>query len=126
MFTLVGFSYLNLCGNTDDVSLLQQYHQNGEKIEKQPTTTNKFSLMMRIILMWYCIVDAAVAGCCRICWWFSWFVCWCSFNTFSSARLLFLQAGKRELFNIGTWLRKRYSNFFDSYYQPDVSTLHYT
>ncbi|KAM7358489.1 venom acid phosphatase Acph-1-like isoform 2-T2 [Cochliomyia hominivorax] len=29
-------------------------------------------------------------------------------------------AGKLELFNIGSWLRKRYSNFFDSYYQPDA------
>ncbi|XP_065360926.1 venom acid phosphatase Acph-1-like isoform X2 [Calliphora vicina] len=29
-------------------------------------------------------------------------------------------AGKRELFNIGTWLRKRYSSYFDTYYQPDM------
>jgi len=32
-----------------------------------------------------------------------------------------LQNGKRELFNIGTWLRKRYGKFLAPNYSPDVS-----
>uniref|UniRef100_A0A6P4FJX7 Prostatic acid phosphatase-like n=1 Tax=Drosophila rhopaloa TaxID=1041015 RepID=A0A6P4FJX7_DRORH len=31
-----------------------------------------------------------------------------------------LQNGKRELFNIGTWLRKRYGKFLAPNYSPDL------
>lgn len=71
--------------------------------------------MMRIILMWYCIVVAVAAA----------FVGGFLGFTATPRSQTPLKAGKRELFNIGTWLRKRYSSYFDTYYQPDVSfSLH--
>lgn len=36
-----------------------------------------------------------------------------------------LQSGKRELFEMGRWLNRRYGEFMGPYYRPDVSFFKY-